>query len=57
MGRDDRGGVDPLPARVKMFDRIELRSRILGWDDRFTYAEQASGAAGTAPRMRCSAWR
>jgi acyl-CoA thioesterase FadM len=27
--------------RVKMFDRIELRSRILGWDDRFTYAEQA----------------
>jgi acyl-CoA thioesterase FadM len=27
--------------RVRMFDRLELRSRILGWDDRFTYAEQS----------------
>lgn len=27
--------------RVKMFDRLELRSRILGWDERFTYVEQA----------------
>ncbi|MCX7646261.1 MAG: acyl-CoA thioesterase [Rhodobacteraceae bacterium] len=27
--------------RVRMFDRIEMRSRILGWDDRFTYAEQS----------------
>jgi acyl-CoA thioesterase FadM len=26
--------------RVRMFDRLELRSRIVGWDDRFTYAEQ-----------------
>jgi hypothetical protein len=23
-----------------MFDRLELRSRIVGWDARFTYAEQ-----------------
>lgn len=27
--------------RVRMFDRLELRSRILGWDDRFSYVEQA----------------
>ncbi len=27
--------------RVRMFDRIEMRSRIVGWDDRFTYAEQS----------------
>ena len=26
--------------RVRMFDRLKLRSRILGWDDRFAYAEQ-----------------
>ncbi len=24
-----------------MLDRIEMRSRILGWDARFTYAEQS----------------
>lgn len=27
--------------RVRMFDRIEMRSRIIGWDERFTYAEQS----------------
>jgi acyl-CoA thioesterase FadM len=27
--------------RVRMFDRLELRSRILGWDEHFTYAEQS----------------
>ena len=27
--------------RVRAFDRIEMRSRIIGWDDRFTYAEQS----------------
>jgi acyl-CoA thioesterase FadM len=27
--------------RVRMFDRIEMRSRIIGWDARFTYAEQS----------------
>jgi acyl-CoA thioesterase FadM len=26
--------------RVKMFDRIELRSRMVGWDARFAYVEQ-----------------
>ena len=27
--------------RVRAFDRIEMRSRIIGWDDRFSYAEQS----------------
>ncbi len=27
--------------RVRMFDRIEMKSRIIGWDARFTYAEQS----------------
>ena len=27
--------------RVRAFDRIEMRSRFIGWDDRFTYAEQS----------------
>ena len=27
--------------RVRAFDRIEMRSRVIGWDDRFTYAEQS----------------
>jgi hypothetical protein len=29
-----------------MFDRIEMRSRILGWDARFTYAEQTLWRGG-----------
>jgi acyl-CoA thioesterase FadM len=32
--------------RVRMFDRLELRSRILGWDARFTYAEQGFWRGG-----------
>jgi acyl-CoA thioesterase FadM len=27
--------------RIRMFDRIEMRSRITGWDHRFTYCEQS----------------
>ncbi|MDX1744207.1 MAG: acyl-CoA thioesterase, partial [Ruegeria sp.] len=27
--------------RITMFQRLELRTRIVGWDDRFTYFEQA----------------
>ncbi len=27
--------------RVRMFDRIEMRSRIVGWDARFLYLEQS----------------
>lgn len=27
--------------RVRMFDRIETRSRALGWDDKFIYIEQS----------------
>ena len=32
--------------RLRMFDRYELRSRILGWDARFIYAEQSMWRAG-----------
>lgn len=32
--------------RVRAFDRIEMRSRIVGWDDRFTYAEQSMWRQG-----------
>lgn len=27
--------------RVRAFDRIEMRSRVVGWDERFVYAEQS----------------
>ncbi|SEN29807.1 acyl-CoA thioesterase [Palleronia pelagia] len=27
-------------ARVRMFDRIDMRTRVVGWDDRFFYIEQ-----------------
>lgn len=27
--------------RITLFQRLELRSRVLGWDDRFTYVEQS----------------
>ncbi len=27
--------------RVKLFDRIEMRSRVIGWDHRFMYLEQS----------------
>ena len=27
--------------RIRMFDRIEMRSRVLGWDHRFLYLEQS----------------
>lgn len=27
--------------RITVFQRLELRTRIVGWDDRFTYLEQA----------------
>ena len=32
--------------RVRMFERIEMRSRIVGWDERFTYAEQSLWKGG-----------
>jgi acyl-CoA thioesterase FadM len=32
--------------RVRAFDRIEMRSRILGWDHRFIYVEQAMWKRG-----------
>lgn len=33
-------------ARVKVFDVIDLRSRLVGWDARFVYVEQAMWVRG-----------
>ncbi|MCB2134538.1 MAG: acyl-CoA thioesterase [Rhodobacteraceae bacterium] len=32
--------------RVRMFDRLEMRSRCIGWDARFLYMEQSMWRAG-----------
>ncbi len=32
--------------RVRMFDRFEMRTRILGWDARFVYLEQSAWRKG-----------
>lgn len=32
--------------RVKMFDRIQMRSRLLGWDARFVYMDQTMWVRG-----------
>lgn len=32
--------------RVRMFDRLEMRSRCIGWDARFIYMEQSMWRAG-----------
>lgn len=32
--------------RVRMFHKVEMHSRIVGWDDRFTYAEQSMWREG-----------
>jgi len=32
--------------RVRAFDRIEMRSRVVGWDERFIYAEQSMWRTG-----------
>lgn len=42
-------------ARLRAFDRVEMRSRILGWDRRFFYTEQSlwrDGSATTAALVR-----
>ncbi|MEX5730053.1 acyl-CoA thioesterase FadM [Rhodovulum iodosum] len=33
--------------RVRVFDRIEMKSRLLGWDERFFYIEQGMWVRGT----------
>ncbi|MBJ3761411.1 acyl-CoA thioesterase [Maribius pontilimi] len=33
--------------RVRMFDAIDMKSRIAGWDDRFVYLEQSMWVKGT----------
>lgn len=32
--------------RIRLFDRFEMRSRLLGWDDKFFYFEQAMWRGG-----------
>lgn len=32
--------------RVRLFDRVEMRSRCIGWDDRFLYMEQSMWKKG-----------
>ncbi|MGR3364129.1 MAG: acyl-CoA thioesterase [Maritimibacter harenae] len=32
--------------RVRMFERIELRTRLIGWDDKFMYTEQSMWKGG-----------
>ncbi|MEP5762455.1 MAG: acyl-CoA thioesterase [Litoreibacter sp.] len=34
--------------RVRMFDRIEMHSRVAGWDERFLYLEQSMWVKGQA---------
>ena len=34
--------------RVRMFQRVEMHSRLIGWDARFVYAEQAMWRGGEA---------
>ncbi len=34
--------------RVRAFDRIEMRSRVVGWDERFCYLEQSMWVKGEA---------
>ncbi|MCP5038196.1 MAG: acyl-CoA thioesterase [Rhodobacteraceae bacterium] len=34
--------------RVHVFDRLEIRSRVMGWDHRFFYLEQSMWKAGEA---------
>lgn len=33
------GSVVRYRKRVRMFDRVEMRSRLIGWDDKFVYLE------------------
>ncbi|WP_425092907.1 thioesterase family protein [Tropicimonas sp. S265A] len=32
--------------RIRLFDRIEMRSRVIGWDARFMYVEQSMSVRG-----------
>lgn len=41
------GSVVRYRRRVRMFDRIEMRTRTIGWDNRFVYIEQIMMVRGT----------
>jgi acyl-CoA thioesterase FadM len=40
------GNTTRYRRRVRMFDRLEMRSRCIGWDARFLYMEQSMWKAG-----------
>lgn len=40
------GNTTRYRRRIRMFDRIEMRSRLLGWDRRFFYVEQGMWTGG-----------
>jgi hypothetical protein len=40
------GNTTRYRQRVKMFDRLQMRSRLIGWDARFLYMEQSMWKAG-----------
>jgi len=42
------GAVVRYRRRIRMFERFEMRSRLLGWDARFMYIEQAMIVRGQA---------
>lgn len=40
------GNTTRYRKRVKMFDRLQMHSRVLGWDQRFIYMEQSMWKGG-----------
>lgn len=40
-GMSVAGNTTRYRKRVKMFDRLQMRSRLIGWDTRFLYIEQS----------------
>lgn len=46
MGYHGSGNSLRYRRRVRAFDRIEMRSRVLGWDQRFFYMEQSMWRKG-----------
>jgi acyl-CoA thioesterase FadM len=42
------GSIVRYRRRVRMFERIEMRSRLIGWDARFLYVEQVMVVRGQA---------
>lgn len=45
-GMSVAGNTTRYRRRVKMFDRLSMRSRLIGWDTRFLYIEQSMWKGG-----------